>query len=392
MAWQAQTGKPLMTPPAGFKLADAQWVIARELGLRSWPRLQEHITAMKRELAAIGNRQAPDLGPKTLHIRCGSDIAAGLGQAGFTGDFFEYAPPFCQGPVTGDPDHPEQIHCRARFLAESYGSVLGLSVSQFADRLWHEEHRLAAAAGDYERIVLWFEHDSFDQLILIRCLSSFAKHRPAVLELVSANHFPGTRRFLGLGQLPPEALRLLWTGRKPVSAQQLALGRSAWEALKSSDPTGLAVLARDRSGTLPDLSLALRRHLQELPSVKNGLSLTEELILASLTRGSQTKGDIFRGLLAAREPLPWLGDSMFQHIVATMEQVRQPPFTISQETMAEPWSRHLLTITPTGLQVLMGEQDWLTLLPPERWIGGVCIRPAARTWRWDHEQDRPVFI
>lgn len=392
MECQVRAGKAPITVPEALKLAEAQWVIARELGLSSWPRLKDHITAMKRELAAIGTSDAPDHGPRTLHIRCGSDIAEGLRQAGFTGEYLEYVNPFCQGPVTGEPDRPDQIHRRAQFLAESYGNILGLSVSQFADRLRQEENRLASAARDYERVVLWFEHDSFDQLILIRCLSYFAVHRPTILDLVSVNRFPGSLRFLGLGQLPPEALRLLWTGRKPVSEQQMALGQKAWEALKSPDPTGLSVLANDRSEVLPDLSLALLRHLQELPSVKNGLSLTEELILSSLTQGSQTIGNIFHGLISDREPLPWLGDIMFLHIVEAMQMALQPPFEISLETVSEPWPRHLLTITPIGLQVLRGERDWLTLLPPERWIGGVCIRPGSGAWRWDHEKNRPVFV
>ncbi|EFL49493.1 conserved hypothetical protein [Solidesulfovibrio fructosivorans JJ]] len=388
----AGAGKAAPADAQAFKLADAQWVIARELGLGGWARLKEHIAAMERERAAIGGHEAPDHGPKTLHIRCGGDIAEALRQAGFTGDYLEYANPFCQGPVTGEPDDPERLLERARFLAQSYGNHLGITFSQCETRLRREEDRLAAAPRDYERVVLWFEHDSFDQLILIRCLSLFAAHRPPLLDLVSANRFPGSRRFLGLGQLPPEGLRLLWAGRNPVSAQQTALGQKAWKALQSPDPTGLAALADERSGLLPDLSPALRRHLRELPSVRNGLSLTEELVLASLARGGETIGDIFHGLLTDREPLPWLGDIMFLYIVEAMGKALRPPYAISPETASEPWQRRFLTITPVGEQVLSGERDWLTLMPPERWVGGVRIAPGAGAWRWDEDKNRPVFV
>jgi hypothetical protein len=379
--------------PATLKLADAQWVIARELGMASWAKLGSHIAAMKRELAAIGTRVAPDQGPKTLHIRCGSDIAEGLRQAGFIGDFLEYSNPFCQGPVTGEPDHPDQINSRARFLATSYGGILGFSISQCADKLRQEESRLAAAAGDYERVVLWLEHDSYDQLILIRCLSHFATRSPRVLELASANRFPGSLRFIGLGQLPPEALRLVWTSRKRVSQEQLTLGRDAWEALKSSDPTGLAVLAHDRSSELPDLPMALRRHLQELPSVRNGLGLTEEIILTILAQGSQTIGGMYRRLMTDRDPLPWLGDVMFFHrVVEVMRKACRQVLEVLPGTVSEAWPRQHLSISPTGFQVLSGKIDWLALAPPERWVGGVCITPRARTWRWDKEEGRPVFF
>ncbi|MFU2207901.1 DUF1835 domain-containing protein [Solidesulfovibrio sp. C21] len=388
----AGAGKAPLAAVQAFKLADAQRVIARELGLGGWPQLKEHLAAMARERAAMGIRDAPDHGPKTLHIRCGGDIAEGLRQAGFTGDYLEYANPFCQGPVTGEPDDPERLLERARFLAQSYGDHLGIDLSQCAARLRREEDRLTAAPRDYERVVLWFEHDSFDQLILIRCLSLFAAHRPPLLDLVSVNRFPGSRRFLGLGQLPPEGLRLLWAGRNPVSAQQTALGRKAWKALQSPDPTGLAALAGEGSGVLPDLSPALRRHLRELPSVKNGLGLTEELVLAGLAQGSQTIGDLFHGLLTDREPLPWLGDIMFAHIVEAMGKALKPPYAISPETASEPWQRRLLTITPIGSQVLSGERDWLTLMPPERWVGGVRITPGADAWRWDEGKHWPVFV
>ncbi len=386
------------TVPDAFTLADARRVIARELGLDGWPELTEHIAVMERERAVMERERAPmdggapGHGPKTLHIRCGSDLAQGLRQGGFTGDYLEYANPFCQGPVTGEPGEPGEMRRRVRFLAESYGEALGLSALQFEKMLRQEENGLASSYRDYERVVLWFEHDSFDQLILIRCLAFFATHRPAALELVSANRFPGTSRFLGLGQLPPEALRLLWTKRSPVSEEQLALGRKAWDALKSPDPTELASIANDESAVLPDLPTALRRHLQELPSVRNGLGLTQELVLSALAEREQTIGDLFQGLLAGREPLPWLGDVMFLSILEAMRMAQEPPFEISPETASGPWPCRLLTITSAGFRTLSGDRDWLTRMPPERWVGGVCIEPQAGTWRWNEDEGRPVFV
>ena len=54
------------------KLADAQFVIARELRFASWTKLKAHITATERQRAAIDGRlPPPDSDLKTLHIRCG---------------------------------------------------------------------------------------------------------------------------------------------------------------------------------------------------------------------------------------------------------------------------------------------------------------------------------
>ena len=132
------------------------------------------------------------------------------------------------------------------------------------------EERLQSAAISYERIVLWFEHDSYDQLILARCLAQFAEQAPPHLELISPAHYPGGVRFIGLGQLPPEALRLLWEERAPVSAEALRAGRDAWNALRAPDPRQLAVLARAGTAGVPQLGRALRRHCQELPWTDDG--------------------------------------------------------------------------------------------------------------------------
>ena len=78
--WHAQLRKA----PIDARLADAQFVIARELGNPSWTRLRAHAAAMERERAAIAGRTpAPDGKLRTLHVRCGSDIRPTLVEAGF---------------------------------------------------------------------------------------------------------------------------------------------------------------------------------------------------------------------------------------------------------------------------------------------------------------------
>jgi hypothetical protein len=90
-----------------------------------------------------------------------------------------------------------------------------------------------AAAHLYQLVVLWFEHDSYDQLILARCLAHFADaSRPARLELICIDRHPSVERFIGLGQLDPPALASLWPLRTPVTQAQLELGRAVWTALR----------------------------------------------------------------------------------------------------------------------------------------------------------------
>jgi hypothetical protein len=364
------------------KLTDAQFVIARELGFASWRELRRHIDALTAARAAMGHTPPPDAQMPTLHVRCGSDIEQELLRAGFTGDFLSLWDPFTEGPVISGADW---IEVRARYLA---GGPIDLTYEDLLRELTEADERLASSAARYERIVLWMEHDSHDQLSLIRCLARYARIRPPkVLELISINHFPGSRRFIGLGQLPPEAMRLLWRRREAVAAEGLTVAADAWAAVTSDDPRRLAELARTGTRALPHLTPALHRHLRELPSLANGLSLTEHLTLQMLDETSMTMGELFRTLHAEREPLPFLGDSMFLHIVTEMGRAALPVFT---RVPGEHPFQDRLSITDAGREVLRGVTDWLSLLPPPRSVGGVRIDAAGPNWRWDDAQQDVV--
>src|SRR5262249_40869976 len=192
----------LDTLQATVKLAEAQFVIARELRFANWAQLKAHIESMDRHRADIdSNSAAPDDALKTLHIRCGHDIQQPLAEAGFVGDFLVDALPYGTMPLTTGPDRLELL---ARALIGPNGkSSHGLTYEESLDGLRHLEQQLHASADDYERVVIWMEHDSYDQLVLARLLAHYATaKRPSTLELIAVDEFPGGQRFLGIGQLP----------------------------------------------------------------------------------------------------------------------------------------------------------------------------------------------
>jgi hypothetical protein len=389
---------------ASLKLADAQLVIARELRFASWAKLKAHIELMDRQRIAIDtDRSAPDGEMKTLHIRCGSDIQKTLQDAGFVGDFLEHAIPYCTGPVTTGPDRHESM---ARFIVEAYPNARGgLVFEHELEGLVRGEQRLHRTGHDYERVVLWAEHDVWDQLFLVRMLAHYAQaRRPRVLELIAINEFPGGERFIGLGQLPAEALRLLWSTRKPVTDAQLSLGSDVWTALASDNPQQLAGFARSGTAALPMMAPALHRHLRELPSVENGLSLTEHLVLQILSEGSTTLNRVFLMMTTGdplaqfdrpeaarvREPLRWIGDLGMLQVVNEMLKAEEPVLVRTPPPVGERWFRQRLAITEAGLSVLRGERDWHSLKPLPRWVGGVHIQPGLPGWRWDEAQQKAV--
>lgn len=374
---------------AEVKLADAQLVLARELGVPSWAKLKQHIAAMDNSLQQIESQsQATDSDRKTLHIRCGSDIQQVLPMAGFCGEFLEYQDPVCQGPVQQLNDEAYR-QVRADFIAHAYGHLVGLSREEIYQDSVAADQRLLSAAENYERVVLWFEHDTYDQLILIKILSLWVQaNTSAQLEMVSLNHFPGAERFIGLGQLPPEAIHLLWSSRQRIGPRQLALAQQAWDALRHENPETLLALRQSPGcSALPYLAKALERHLQELPSTANGLGLTEQLSLGIIKSQPVTCGQVFRELMLEREPMPWLGDLMFWHILENLAKAEIPLISIDKLD-GEDWPRFPVELTEAGLAVLAGDRDYLTCGPLERWVGGVCIAPGQPVWRWDNVTQR----
>lgn len=372
-----------------LKLAAAQHCIARELRFASWAKLKHHIEAMERARARIA-AGAPDGGWRTMHVRCGHDIERALREAGFAGDFNAHTNPYLQGPVA---DAPDWLDRRVRFIADAFGPYSGLDHAAVLAGCRDEERRLLAASSDYARVVLWFEHDRYDQLALLRCLASFAEHgAPPRLELVAASDFPGATRFLGLGQLPPEALRLLWERRAPVDAELLAYGTRVWSLFRAPDPRPLADLAVAGTPPLPDLAAALERHLRELPSVRNGLSHTQEILLRALAEhGPQRAGRLVGLVMHRYDSLPGLGDLGYDLVLRELTHAPEPLVRRSGGHAPKAWHEDEIALTDVGRAVLDGARDWLELAAAERWVGGVRVAPGQHNWRWD-ERTRGVVL
>jgi hypothetical protein len=367
------------------RLSDAQLVIAREIGLASWPLLKAHIEHLDRARRAIAAKlPAPDAGPSTLHSRCGSDIRRGLTDAGFIGDFLEFGDPLWLGPL---PRAGDDIPLRARVIAEA----CEIAPAPVAAQLQESYDGLRKAADRYERIVLWCEHDCYDQLYLARALAEFASRpRLPIIELIAIDRFPAIEKFIGLGQLSPEALRLLWESRVPLTDAQFRLGTAVWHALRDPVPSALGALAASGTPELAIMAPALTRHLQELPWTGDGLSLTQRLALHALASGPLTVSQLFGATQRGTEPLAFMGDLFFWTTLREMLRAGSPPFVVDDDTAQQRWPEKRLSLTPAGEKLLSGASDWMSLRPLERWVGGVRVAAGADPWRWSAESHRPV--
>lgn len=210
-----------MLKPEQFQLADAQWLIARELGFTSWPKLKAHVDAI--EFAAQNPTFLAEGESGLTHWRCGNDIERSLRIAGFSGRFQMLADPLVMGPVTLVWDR-EYRTIRSHYLSRMFN----LSLADAQGRLDHEYGAMEQVNQD-SRVVLWCEADPYDQLFLVRFLSGLHA-TPQQLDLVEINGLPGVQRFIGIGQLAPEVLAWLWKKKRSLSKSAISLAQRTWEA------------------------------------------------------------------------------------------------------------------------------------------------------------------
>ena len=357
------------------QLADAQWLIAREHGFASWPQLKAHVDAV--DFAARHPGFAADDEAGTQHWRCGNDIAHSLQLAGFRGEFHMFADPLCMGPVPALPE-AEFVEARSAFVSSAFGMPIA-----DARRRMQDEYRDLARLPGARRAVLWCDADAYDQLFLIAVLARL-ETAPEKLELIEVGRVPSVERFIGIGQLAPELLAWLWPQRRPLGADALALARTAWKAYRAPSPQAWAEIARGETPALPFLAPALRRQLQELPSLRDGLSLSERLVLQIVGELDHVAmGRVFAESHGRREPLPFLGDMMFHALVRALIDGLDPLLREFDVELA--WPKRPLELTGLGRRVLAGEAYWIDHASAGRWVGGVYIEPGRPHWALDDQ-------
>ena len=345
----------------------------------------DHCTCGAAYLARRGS--SPAARPSLLHITNGESAGNTLRQTALGGAVLSWQDVLHEGPVPA-LQRRTLLRTRARFLADcGWGSRQALLSS-----LERRDRALLEALRDGVGVVLWFEHDLFDQLQLLDALA--LAHTAAMApDLIVVGSFPGKPSFRGLGELTADELETLWPTRVSAAAETLDAAADAWAAFQAPEPTALAEWATREIAALPFLGAALRRLLEELPAPRDGLSGTERRALQALAAGERTPTAAF--VAAQRlEDAPFLGDAWFYRSLSALGQgdVRlvesddgaplPPPPPLSD-------SRHFaglsLRLTSTGERVLRGEVDRVELLGVGRWVGGTHVTPA-NPWRWDADE------
>lgn len=320
-----------------------------------------------------------------LHIANGSCTTRLIEAAGIHGATSIWADPLHDGPVPAGLSDEELLHVRMRHLAGPEESWATDTVNDL--RRWRsiiEDH------GAYSEVVLWFEHDLFDQLNLIQILSWIRTRLPAtkIVSLVCIGSFPGRAKFKGLGELTPEELASLLDTRQIVSEPQYSLAEHAWQAFREPTPEALDTLRHTDTAALPFLAPAVARFLQEYPWTTDGLSRSERRLLALADAGHVELSAAFPRM-HDDEDFYYITDTSIADLAETLSCLSPPLLTLARGPMAdEEPLQGSVTLTQTGRAVLAGRQDRIAICGIDRWFGGVHLQRAAGLWRWDDTRQK----
>ncbi len=330
---------------------------------------------------ALGGR--PSSAPaELLHITNGESAANTLRQTALGGAVLSWQDSLHEGPVP-DGSRAKLLGRRAQFLSACGWGSRGalLAALERRDQLY-----LDALRGG-RRVVLWFEHDLYDQLQLLDALA-LAHEAEVAPELIVVGGYPVRQRFTGLGELTASELETLWPSRVAASPDALAVASAIWSAFRADEPTGLREWAARPAPELPFVAQALERLLEELPSSANGLSATEQRALEAIANGADTPPAAF--VASQRdEPAPFLGDTWFYRTLAELGagDTRLVETADGDRLPLPPplgdfhrFSRLRLRVTQEGHAVLRAEADRVELLGLDRWVGGIHLT-AASPWR-----------
>jgi RNA polymerase sigma factor (sigma-70 family) len=317
-----------------------------------------------------------------LHITDGESVAGTLRESSIPGVVSIYGDLMCEGPAPTGLDVEAWIETRARFIADFHDKTL----DEAREYVKGCEGTLAAFS-EYDEVVIWLDHRLSDQLILIKVLDWFSRRDlgGVRLSLICVGPYSGLDNFVALGALTMDQLVSLADTRLPVGEAQFRTAQAAWHAFTSPDPTEIERFIATDTFVLPFAAAALRRHLEEFPSVDSGLSRTERQALSILSNPSSLSLGRLCVAVWRQEEAVFMGDTSFYRIMADLSNVRHPLVQISGKSQHEPGN---VAITETGRKVLEGKADHVALNGIDRWLGGVHLKGDKTVWRWDRTSER----
>jgi hypothetical protein len=314
-----------------------------------------------------------------LNITNGDNSVELMKLAEIPGEYLPWRDVLHDGPVPEQLSFDELAAVRAQFISDCGWGDYELIKQDFEQR-----NHLLESMGQYDKVMLWFEHDLYDQLQILQILDWLHQQQSLTIQvtLICTNQY--------LGFCSPDELKALLKYEAPITPSQLSLASLAWDAFRSPTPEKWCDLLQHDCSDLPFLRDAVLRMLQEYPSVTAGLSRTAHQALSLISKGEQRPGKLF-GTNQAFEDAIFMGDASFYMILNELIQADEPLVQLNEGSEITFPINHnqRLSLTPLGKAVLNGEAHWLDHSNINRWIGGIHLT-ADNIWCWDSANNTVV--
>lgn len=309
----------------------------------------------------------------TLHITNGDSAVHLLQKAGVEGVFLPWRDLLHEGPVPAGLDFASLCQERGRYLARA-----GYGGSDDVHQSFKELLSIIAQCEQYSRIVLWFEHDLYDQLQLLQVLDELDKH-PAVhdrLFMIQTHHY--------LGESSVSDVETFKTLERPVSGAQRQLAKHAWHAFRQPSPQGWHALLDADTNALAYLGFAVERLLEEFPDCRDGLGRTQRQAMLAVADGVHQPGRIF-GHSQNEEDRRFLGDLSFYRMLRELMQQRPPLLqqTAGPPLVDKPSPSQQLSLTSAGEAILNGDDSAKPFDQGKAWWMGGTKLSAGNRWYWN---------
>ncbi|MNW37907.1 ECF RNA polymerase sigma factor SigW [compost metagenome] len=333
-------------------------------------------------------------GEAVLHIVNGDHIGDKLKEGNIRGDILVWREVYPVGPVFLEMSEHHQSPSRSEYLERTLGIPPEdyISNCKSQEQVLHNFHK-------YDEVVLWFEHDLFDQLMLSFLLHWFSAQTlgHTKLNLLCIGNYPGIDLFRGLGQLTTKQLEKLSGTWQRIGRKELETGRKIWEAYTSPDITRHVDILHEDTSALPFAQAALELHLSRLPSTMNGLGIVEQTTLELVRDGVSTPLELFKEI-GNRISVLGMGDLEFWYRLRNLSERPNALLEIQglysfpdYRKKGDPsFNECVVALTEVGREVAAGVKDWMKIKEIDEWYGGLRLH-GDLAWRWDSESKQLVY-
>jgi hypothetical protein len=308
-----------------------------------------------------------------LHILNGDGLAVKFRTASVPGDWTVWREFFFEGPLSLDKGEDYFWRTRADYFSRAYD----VPKEEYIEKMKDVQYKLQDLI-EHDEITLWFDQNLSCQINLIYILKTLSDNCAGFkVNLVNVS----SAAIIGdnYESLTPETILYLFEKREAITAEELDLGAELWEAYVSPSPEKfLELLRQDFPGSTFQPSL-LEAHLHRFPTVKNGLSVIQNKLLNYINTGFTSLQDITDNFFY-KESIYGLNDIQIRNYIKTLHNAHLVNDTGN------------LSMTKTGQDVLKGEINYIKLIKPKLWIGGIHVTNPCNLWCFNEDKDSLIKL